>query len=181
MSKLRPSHGFTLVELLVVVSITGILLMVAIPSLRAIVERNAVASNVNSFVGSVNQARSEAIKRSGTVTMCRSTAPEAASPACASATDWATGWIVFLDRNGNGAIDGTDGDLLIRVQGAVTNSGGIVQSAAGNLVFRSTGLMTSGASNFTFSSRSGATDQARSVCVTLQGRTRTTATSSESC
>ncbi len=178
----RLHRGFTLIESLVVIAIIGILLAVGIPSMRDIIERNTVSGQINGFVGAVNLARAEAIKRGVTVVMCRSENAESGSPpTCSSGTSWVPGWIVFADRNGNSAIDTAGGDVLLRAQGAVSGSGGIVQSTAGILSFRSTGLMSAGASNFTFNASSGDTRQRRLVCLTLQGRTRATADSAGTC
>ena len=174
--------GFTLIEALVVIAITGILLALGIPSMRDIIERNAVSGQVNGFIGAVNLARAESIKRGVTVVMCRSTDAESATtPSCSNGSDWRDGWIVFSDRDGNSAIDASSGDVLLRAQGPITSSGGITQSTASVLSFRSTGLMSAGASNFTFDSASGNSAQRRRVCLTLQGRTRSTANGTATC
>ena len=175
-------HGITLVETLVVLTITVVLLTLGIPSMREIIERNVVAGHVSGFLGAVSLARAEAIKRGITVVMCRSTDAETATtPTCSTATDWQAGWIVFSDRNGNLAIDSASGDVLLRAQGVVTSSGGITQNSASVLTFRSTGLMGAGATQFLFEPISGSTAQRRRVCMTLQGRTHVTTEGSATC
>lgn len=175
MSKLSFSRGFTLIELMVTVSISAILVGIGVPMMTGVIERNAVAGHANSFMGSVNLARSESIKRGIPVVVCRSDAPEAATPVCAtSGTEWSSGWIVFADRNNNGQMDSasTNSDVLLRVQGAVTDSGGISQNTFTNLVFRPTGLMSAGASTIIFNSKSQNSSTKVCVCVFLSGRTR---------
>jgi Tfp pilus assembly protein FimT len=66
----------------------------------------------------------------------------------------------------------SSGDVLLRVQGAITDTGGIAQNTFSKLTFRPTGLMSTGASTFTFNSRSQNSARLRRVCTTLSGRTR---------
>jgi type IV fimbrial biogenesis protein FimT len=66
--------GMTLVELLTVISIAALVLGFGIPAFQQIIANNARAAAVNGLVGHLQLARSEAVKRSGTVTVCASTA-----------------------------------------------------------------------------------------------------------
>ena len=85
---------------------------------------------------------------------------------------WATGWLVFADSDANGAFDPAGGDVVLRTQGSITNNGAIQQSAFGRLGFRPTGLASSGLSSFNFKSKSETVTQQKSVCFSIQGRTR---------
>jgi type IV fimbrial biogenesis protein FimT len=119
---MRP-RGFTLVEVLVVMTITAILLAFAIPSFQTMIRNNRISSSSNSLLAAMDLARSEAVRRSTVVTVCRSTDPEAVAPGCSSAAnggyaanDWASGWIVFAKAAGNlnnGAVEAND-ELLLR-------------------------------------------------------------------
>ncbi|POR11794.1 GspH/FimT family pseudopilin [Diaphorobacter sp. LR2014-1] len=173
--KKAGNAGFTLIEIMVVIAITAILLLIGIPSMRAMAERNAVAGHVNALVGSITLARAEAIKRNTPVVICRSTNAETADPpTCASSgTGWQSGWIVFMERSGTGTqYQPSQGDVLLRVQGALTDSGGIEQNKFIKLQFRSTGLLSTGNSQFTFNSASLTSNQQRRVCVAMTGRAR---------
>lgn len=184
MSNLSISRGFTLIELLVTISISVILVRMGVPMMTDVIERNAVSGHASSLMGGVNLARSESIKRGIPVVVCRSDNAEAAAPVCAtSGTEWSSGWIVFADRNNNGQMDSatTNSDVLLRVQGAVTDSGGISQNTFTNLVFRPTGLMSAGASTLTFSSKSQTSSAQRRVCIFLSGRTRLIDNSTDTC
>ena len=133
MFKRSLSRGFTLIELMVTISIGAILMSLGVPMMRNLIERNAVSGQVNSFVGAVQLARSEAIKRGIQVVVCRSANAETSNtPTCAaSGTGWESGWIVFADRNTNEQMSWSSGDsdVLLRVQGAITDSGGIQEVA----------------------------------------------------
>jgi type IV fimbrial biogenesis protein FimT len=183
MYQLSLSRGFTLVEMMVTVSITIILLSVGVPMMRDLMESNTIASHVNSFVGASNLARSEAIKRGVPVVICRSDNPSADVPSCASSgTEWQSGWIVFTDRDADNQLDfGATGEVLLRVQDAITDTGGISQNTFSKLVFRPTGLLSSGASQFTFQSRSLNSTQQRRVCISLSGRIRLIRNSTDTC
>lgn len=167
------ARGFTLIEALVVVAIVALMAAVGLPAFRSLMEKNAVANEIQEFVGSANLARSESMKRGHNVVMCQSdTAGSSDSPTCNTATEWKGGWMVFSDVNNDGSFSTSDGDVLLQVRGNFPSSGGITQSAAANLVFRPNGLMTSGASSVVFAAASGDANLKRRVCLTLGGRTR---------
>jgi type IV fimbrial biogenesis protein FimT len=86
-------HGFTLIELMVVVAIAAILMAVAVPSFRDVTERNRVSTQVNTFVGDLQLARSEAIKRGLAVSLCASSD----GGSCLDNNAWNRGWIMFVD------------------------------------------------------------------------------------
>jgi type IV fimbrial biogenesis protein FimT len=77
--------GFTLVELLVVMTIAAILLAVGIPNLRSFIISNRLATASNDFFSALNLARSEAIKRSGSVTLARKSS---------TTKNWSEGWTI---------------------------------------------------------------------------------------
>lgn len=182
MSK-HSTNGFTLIELMVTISIMVILVTMAVPSLQALIERNAVAGQVDSLVSSLITARSEAIKRNTIVVMCRSNNPEAASPTCAgSGTGWESGWIVFADRGGGVTqYNPSAGDVLIHTQGVLAGVGAIQQRSYQLITFRPTGVITGARTEFTVKSKSQTTDRQRRVCLDTTGRPRQINNSMDTC
>lgn len=79
------SSGFTLIELMVTVSIAAILLGVAIPNFTSIIASNRLTTSANELVTALNLARSEAVKRGQQVVVRK------------TGTNWENGWQVFVD------------------------------------------------------------------------------------
>ncbi|WP_263078360.1 GspH/FimT family pseudopilin [Endozoicomonas sp. Mp262] len=102
--------GFTLIEVLVAVAIVGILASSFI-TMGDLVREYRVRYMEQRLYGALILARSEAIKRSGSVSVCKSS--NASSCASGTGSDWEDGWIVFVDQNANRAVNG--GDEIIRV------------------------------------------------------------------
>jgi len=89
------AEGFSLIELMMTISVAVILMMIAVPSFQYVTNANRVSSEVNGLLGDLQFARAEAIKEGENVTVCASTD----QLTCASSNDWQTGWIVFADSN----------------------------------------------------------------------------------
>lgn len=90
----RALPGFTLIELMVTITVVGILLSIAVPAFNNFVLNDRDAGQVNSLVASLNYARSEAIKRGYGITVC----PSAGGTTC-NGTVWSSGWIVVDTNN----------------------------------------------------------------------------------
>jgi type IV fimbrial biogenesis protein FimT len=85
-------RGFTLIELMITVAILGVLLALAVPSFQGTIARNNVASAASMLSASLSLARSEAVKRGASVTVCKS----ANASTCVTSGDWSQGWIMFV-------------------------------------------------------------------------------------
>jgi type IV fimbrial biogenesis protein FimT len=79
------SRGFTLIELMVTLTILAVLVGIGVPSFRTFVENQKVKTGSFELMTAVMMARSEAIKRNATVTL---------TPTAGDA--WASGWSVLL-------------------------------------------------------------------------------------
>ena len=101
--KKRTQSAFTLMELMVVLSIASVILMIAIPNVQSFIKNNRMTGAANDLLTSFALARNEAIKRQVPVAVCASTNPKTATPDCATGTF--ASWIVFVDTNNNGLHD----------------------------------------------------------------------------
>ena len=101
----NTQNGFTLIELIVTMAIAAIVLSVGVPTFRGAIANNSMVSDANRFVASVNVARSSAVKYQRNATICASANWNATTPSCTSTTDWSNGWIVFVDKDRDGAVD----------------------------------------------------------------------------
>jgi len=59
----RRNSGFTIIELMIVVTLVAIIATLAVPSFQGLVESNRQKSTTNSVLGILNFARSEAVRR----------------------------------------------------------------------------------------------------------------------
>jgi type IV fimbrial biogenesis protein FimT len=84
--------GFTLVELLITITVAAVLLAIAVPSFQTTLVRSRLATQANDLIAGINLARSEAIKGNRTTFFCRTTSDTAT--ACANAAGNWTFWIV---------------------------------------------------------------------------------------
>ena len=101
----RLARGFTVIEAMITIAVASVTIAVALPSYSTIVRNGLLARHIYGFYSALNMARSEAIKRGRSVSVCPSTDRVSCA---ASGTPWEQGWIVFVDSNNNHVVDGTD-------------------------------------------------------------------------
>ncbi|MGV6816336.1 MAG: GspH/FimT family pseudopilin [Thiotrichales bacterium] len=107
------SRGLTLAELLVTLSVSGVIVQTAVTSLSGFMTANLLSTQANGIMSNLFIARSEAVKRNARVIMRRTGAR------------WEEGWITFVDSNDNGLYE-TSEKLLAqqgRLPGRLTLQG----------------------------------------------------------
>ncbi len=165
--------------MLVTLGILGVLALVALPSLMDTFNRMAVNSAARSINTALGLARSEAVKRGRNVSIC----PSASGTDCAAGT-WASGWIVFVDANGdaNGAVGSVDsGDEVLRVFSALADIAVSVSPSTNLISYTNKGYGSlSAVTTFTLCPTDGNGSNARQVEISVSGRARTI-TSGVSC
>jgi len=104
MRKHTQNSGLTLIELMVTLGVLSAMFMIGVPQFKRMTETNRIAGSINSLVGDLKLARTEAAKRSQIVTVCSSTN----GLTCANSASWESGWLVFSDENRDTIIDAND-------------------------------------------------------------------------
>ncbi|NJA06805.1 pilus assembly protein FimT [Methylococcaceae bacterium WWC4] len=166
-----------MIELMITLTIAGILSAIAIPSFISAVRNSRLTGATNQFVAALNYARSEAIKR-GQYVVVRKTG-----------TNWESGWQTFVDvdRSGSNANvfndDNTaplceaDEDCLLRVYDALPTGFTLRGNGtvADYIYFKASGESKNG--SFAICDNADGNDAAeagtaRLVVVTMVGRVR---------
>jgi type IV fimbrial biogenesis protein FimT len=127
MNQAPRMSGFTMMELLVVITIVAILAGIGAPSFRNITTSYRIAGEVNGLLGDMQFARAEAIKEGQNVTICVSSDGVTCST---SSTAWQNGWTVFpAVATAPGAAQSAA--TVLRVQAAFSGSDTFVDHTSG--------------------------------------------------
>lgn len=146
-------RGFSLIELMVVVTMVAIMLGIGIPSFKSFTSSQRVKGAAVDFATALLQARSEAIKRNSAVTIAQ------------HASGWTYGWTV------------TVGATTLATQEALTSmTVGTTPSGTSSVVYSGNGRITA-ASTLRFQFGSDDTTSVRCVSVSTSGVPSTTTSS----
>ncbi len=160
-------RGFTLLELLVVLSLVAALAGLSVPSLSALWLRRCVQAAGEALVADLRMARNEALHRGATVAVCSS----ADAQTCSVGAAWAGGWIVFVDTDGNRRREAAE--PLLRVQHRLPGLASVASSAAQNdkavFSYQPTGWAKA-ASQTLLLTPDGRGAAVRVLCISSQGR-----------
>jgi len=102
--------GFTLIELMISITIVAIIMGISIPSFAELIARNKVSIQTNAIFESLYLARSYAITQQKKVHVCRKSNSDMIE--CHQQNDynatWSNGWLVFVDTNNDNNYDEND-------------------------------------------------------------------------
>lgn len=104
----KKPQGFTLTEMVVTLAVGGLLMTVAVPSFKSLVDRNRVSTTINSLVSSLMYARGEAVRRGQFVSVCPSNIAATACETGESAATWDDGWLVYVSNDSGTLASSTD-------------------------------------------------------------------------
>ena len=157
------ARGFSLLELMVALSVMGMLLGFGVPAFSSISTNSKIAAESGNLVAALTLARNEAMKRGMRVSVCAT----ADAATCAGTADWSKGWIVFQDDSGTaGTLDVSD--VPLQNWGAPAN--GVVVATAATFVSFSRRARGEVAGQFMVAKKGCSGNQRRQVDVTAAGR-----------
>ncbi len=133
-------RGFTIVELLITLALLAILLSQLSPDLSSIFQHNQLYTISAELSSDLQLARSEAIKQNSKVSICKSDS----SSQCNSSAEWESGWILFVNQDGDNRVD--SGDTILQLHGPLPT--GATLRGAGNFKNRVTYKPTGDSTSF---------------------------------
>lgn len=153
----------TLIELLISVSIVGVLATSVAPGMQDMLIKNSITAQMNELSGVAQYARSHAIDQQIDTILC----PSSDFATCSN--NWQQGKIVFVDSNADGIRN--DNEELLVAKNAVSEPA-VVTGPVNALLFLANGA-TSTPATIVFCSAAGDSTQARALLISLQGRVKT--------
>lgn len=96
--RMRPSRppasahsaGFTLIELMITLVVTGIMLAIGLPAFSSMTQNSKLSGQVDELNSMLNYARNAALSQNSPVQVC----PVGANGSTTCGSNWATGWMV---------------------------------------------------------------------------------------
>ena len=144
--KQNRAGGFNLIEVIIVITIAGVLAAAAAPSFRSFIASQRVKTASFDLIAALTQTRSEAIKRNANVSMT------------AAGGGWKNGWTIA-----SGAT--TLGDKSAYKGLAIDDSNNVVA-----VTFRGDGRLGSAAVKLTVASTTMPSATKRYICLSLSGQ-----------
>jgi type IV fimbrial biogenesis protein FimT len=132
----RRVAGFTILELMISITIGVIVAAIAVPSFSTLLANSRLTASANDLLASLQAARGEAIKRNGPVVLCGVTDSTVALPQCV--TSGATTWVVFQDVNGDGQLQ--SGEPIIELHPNLVSAVTLRADGNGSITFLATGF-----------------------------------------
>lgn len=158
----KHNKGYTLLEIMIAIAIAGILMTVGIPGLTSFIKNNRILAETNGMMIAIKTARSEAMARRTSVTVCRSSD----IVNCDGAGD---NFIAFSDGNVANIVDGAD--VIIYSTTIDSNNLTLSYSGGASIQFNSRGTAIGSSGTITVCDDRG-DDYRRGITIEPIGRSK---------
>lgn len=128
----RNSRGFSLYELVLTLTLMGLLVGLGLPSFAGIAARSRIHAEINALFHAVHVARKESIMRRQVVSIC----PSPDGRRCDPGRDWSQGWIMFNDRDRDSPPQRDPGESLL--QSHIVDDSVMITANRGTFTLRAT-------------------------------------------
>jgi type IV fimbrial biogenesis protein FimT len=162
--RMKRNAGFTLTELLITVTILTLVMAIGIPSMRDFVKNDRLVTQINTLVGHLAYARSEAVLRHQPVVVCASS-----TLTSCSTTDWSAGWIIFVDDDNNS--DFSAGEDMLRQYEALSGGNKLTSTIGSVVVYDKRGFAPDSVGSFTLCDDRGNAHK-KSISISATGRVK---------
>lgn len=136
---LTTNQGFSLIEMLIAMTVLGIVSSIAYPLFQSSIISNRLLAQTNQVMASFSYARAEAMRRGDFVSVCATSD----GATCDAANDVSKGLIIFNNPSQSGLAANSQ---IIRVYDKWTNNDKGKITATGYITFNAAGSSTSASS-----------------------------------
>ncbi len=157
------NRGFTLIELIIVLTIIGIMVALAAPGMQSFSSSNRLTTQVNDLLADISLARSEAIKRNVASGVCVTAAN---GTSCVAAGNWANGWLAYYCSSASTPCPAAS-KVTIKLREPLTGNNTLT-TPGDEIAFSKSGLLSSGSGQLTLTDPK--TGGKRIVCIGTTGR-----------
>ncbi|MCP4769726.1 MAG: prepilin-type N-terminal cleavage/methylation domain-containing protein [Gammaproteobacteria bacterium] len=161
---MKRNAGFTLTELLITVTILSLVMAIGVPSMREFIKNDRLVTQINTLVGHLAYARSEAVLRHQPVVICASS-----NQSSCSTNNWASGWIIFVDTDNNS--DFSAGEDMLRQVEELSGSNTLTSSVGSIAIYDKRGFAPNSVGSFTLCDDRGDAHK-KAITISVTGRVR---------
>ncbi len=132
--------------------------------MREFIKNDRLVTQINTLVGHLAYARSEAVLRHQPVVICASS-----NQSSCSTNNWASGWIIFVDTDNNS--DFSAGEDMLRQVEELSGSNTLTSSVGSIAIYDKRGFAPNSVGSFTLCDDRGDAHK-KAITISVTGRVR---------